>query len=54
MLKTAILIKGRGVAFVMTPASGILKPWGTVQVDVVCYNDMPGNWRLYMLESSWP
>ena len=44
----AILIKGRGVAFVMTPASGILKPWGTVQVDVVCYNDMPGNYGDYI------
>jgi len=44
----AILIKGRGAAFVMTPSTGILKPWGTVQVDVVCYNDMPGNYGDYI------
>ena len=44
----AILIKGRGVAFVMTPSSGVLPPWGTVQVDVVCYNDMPGNYGDYI------
>ena len=47
----AILIKGRGVAFVMTPSSGVLPPWGTVQIDVVCYNDMPGNYGDYICSS---
>ena len=44
----AILIKGRGTAFVMTPDSGSLPPWGTVYVDVVCYNDMPGSYADYI------
>ena len=44
----AILVKGRGTAFVMTPATGKLGPWGTQYIDIVCYNDMPGNYADYI------
>ena len=44
VLDQEILRKGRGVAFVITPARGSLPAWGTATVDVVCYNDMPGKY----------
>ena len=41
MARTASAASGK-------PKISILKPWGTVQVDVVCYNDMPGNYGDYI------
>jgi hypothetical protein len=36
---------GRGAAFIITPSVGALPPWGSVTVDVVSCNDMPGAYR---------
>jgi hypothetical protein len=37
-----ILSAGRGVAFAVTPSSGVLDPWGVVEVRVDAFNEMPG------------
>merc|ERR1711871_244000 len=50
-LDQSILRKGKGAAFVITPASGRLPPWGSVTVDVVSYNDMPGSYRDELLSN---
>ena len=41
----SILRMGRGAAFIITPSVGALPPWGSVTVDVVSCNDMPGVYR---------
>ena len=41
----ATLRAGRGAAFVITPSVGALPPWGSITVDVISCNDMPGTYR---------
>ena len=36
---------GLGAAFIITPSIGALPPWGSVTVDVISCNDMPGAYR---------
>merc|ERR1711871_1813508 len=50
-LDQSILRMGKGAAFVITPASGRLPPWGSVTVDIVSYNDMPGSYRDELLSN---
>ena len=44
-LDQSTLRMGRGAAFIITPCVGRLPPWGSVTVDVVSCNDMPGSYR---------
>ena len=40
-----VLTSGDGVAFLATPPTGVLDPWKTIYVDIVCFNNMPGRYR---------
>ena len=37
-----ILSAGRGAAFAVSPAEGVLEPWGVAEVRVDAFNEMPG------------
>ena len=40
-----MLAEGRGAAFAVVPACGVLAPWGVCEVEVTSFNDMPGQYR---------
>ncbi|CAM9445262.1 unnamed protein product, partial [Sphacelaria rigidula] len=39
-----ILKEGLGAAFLVEPATGILPPWGTIEISITAFNDTPGRY----------